>query len=869
MSLCKYPHFARFVLPVKHRRRLALSVAALAILVSSAAIAAPTFEDDRPAEFPPPDKKVVEIAERVRANEARYRNLEIVFKTTGSARSTLGGNVTFTLESISRAVYDGERFYFHLTKSTVAVGHQTARTEVLAAFDGEKTRSVESGNSVNIYSGRREPPQMVPPHSWVLVGCRVNFALSSLLLGTEGLRNDPKTPEYTSGLAGDFYQVGCDFDGEEVIDGLRCFRIRCYEDRRIRGKSYTQFWIAPDRNYFCVKLRATYEDDLTDDTHPWLESSVKEWKKISADQWLPARIATQEWRLDGQTTKWISVREETQRLDSAIVNAKHDARLFRETPFPTDVPVFAIDDNQLVDDVDKITRPAANADSALRRVIRRLRDEEKKYSNLDVRTHATRRSLDDASSYPFMGGAGWNQADNSHYIVSDRPYFETSVHNEGAVGTHRNLKHVQAYDGKWTRGVNKADAPDSPEKANVGTSKLQQQPNLFGNNSSGMILYASLTLGAADHVTLFRPHTLLMGFPLCSYTGNGSLFELLSTGIWYRGMEHLEVAYVGEDRRDGLECDVIQIGQEHLATFDYLWLARDRNLIPVRIEQHSKQANRSLPVAFAQVTEMREVQKGVWLPFKIRQLGSDLNYWTRNRVGRVLFDWRRDLSIDSVSLSPTSPQDTEAKLSVPQGTELTVTIPGKDSLRVRQAATGIVSVAPAAWRDARIERIVRFSNWAGRKPVRNKNIDALIGTPPPPLPDDKWVNGSPLNWQDLNGRVVVLHFFAASVRLCEPDLNRLSRESERLAKEGIIVVGIHPPSNVDTVKQLVSKFHLKYPIAIDTTPPDWSASWGRFCDAFDIRLVPTTVLIGRDGKIADQGTLDFVLHKFDSLRAGR
>jgi hypothetical protein len=62
------------------------------------------------------------------------------------------------------------------------------------------------------------------------------------------------------------------------------------------------------------------------------------------------------------------------------------------------------------------------------------------------------------------------------------------------------------------------------------------------------------------------------------------------------------------------------------------------------------------------------------------------------------------------------------------------------------------------------------------------------------------------------------------------------------------------------VTNLASNLGLKYPIFIDPPPPDWSASWGLLGDACDIRFVPTTVVVGRDGKIYGRGTLGHVLH---------
>jgi peroxiredoxin len=858
---------------LENQRCITRSALVWGTLICSAAIAAPIPAERESQPPPEPDKELLKIIDGVRANEARYRDLEIVLKTDLSAAAVPGAS-GWKADSVSKSVYDGDRFYFHLTKTVVSHGLTPVRREVLAAFDGEKTRTIDYGNSVNIHFGRREPAQMVPPHSWVLAGDRVNFALSTLLSGTEGLRRDPKTPDYEGGFGRDFYHVQCHFEDEETVDGLRCFRIGCLEDRPGVGTNFTRLWIAPDRNYLCVKLRATFDRDSGRDAHPRLESSIKEWRKIAAERWLPARIVTQKWSPENDGKTWKVVRDQTQQLQSVVLGPKHDNGFFREIAVPKDVPVFTIQNDQLVDDVAQSARRPDDPDAALRRVIDSLRREEQKFAHLDVRMHDTWRNLADAPSVWFPDTL-WTQERDSRWVaVRQQQYHEMSRKSETRTGFFSGTW-VEACDGKWLRRVSRGTQHVFPTESIDGKSKLKRGLEQGSRDSDKTTVSASLSRGGAnDFVEVFRPHMPFFDFRFGTYSEHAALSDFLTTGIWFRGSgtfptRRANVTYVGEDRRDGLECDVIRIMYDDSARSEFIWLARDRNLIPVRLERRNARMNRSLPVAFARIEEMREIEKGIWFPIKGSEMGSDVNEWTRNRIGRVMFNWRRDLFVEEASLDPRHPTDPEAKLIIPKGTEISVSIAGRGGAVVRQETTGIATVSPTAWRDAIFQGIVRRSNTIGISVSRNEKIDAMIGAVPPSLPNENWINSRALSWRDFTGRAVVVHFFADSVRLCEPDLIWLAEESEPLAKKGILIVGIHPPNNVESVTRFVSKHGLKYPICIDGPPPDWSASWGRLGDAFDVRIVPTTVLVGPDGKIRGQGTVGSVLRKAELLRGGK
>src|SRR6476659_996135 len=96
-------------------------------------------------------------------------------------------------------------------------------------------------------------------------------------------------------------------------------------------------------------------------------------------------------------------------------------------------------------------------------------------------------------------------------------------------------------------------------------------------------------------------------------------------------------------------------------------------------------------------------------------------------------------------------------------------------------------------------------------------IKALIGKPAPDFPKGAtWLNGEPLTWQALRGKVVVLDFWADWCGPCRNALPELSRLHEAREKNGLAIIGVHPPgSETESVRKVMDEYKLAYPICID------------------------------------------------------
>lgn len=110
------------------------------------------------------------------------------------------------------------------------------------------------------------------------------------------------------------------------------------------------------------------------------------------------------------------------------------------------------------------------------------------------------------------------------------------------------------------------------------------------------------------------------------------------------------------------------------------------------------------------------------------------------------------------------------------------------------------------------------------------------------------VDGSLRHISEWNGKLVVLNFWASWCAPCRNEMPLLSKVAQREAPHGLAVVGIAVDETAAT-RDFLADHPVSYPILID--PPaskrDLSSTYGNAR-----RVLPYTVLIGRDGRILAQ-----------------
>jgi cytochrome c biogenesis protein CcmG/thiol:disulfide interchange protein DsbE len=124
--------------------------------------------------------------------------------------------------------------------------------------------------------------------------------------------------------------------------------------------------------------------------------------------------------------------------------------------------------------------------------------------------------------------------------------------------------------------------------------------------------------------------------------------------------------------------------------------------------------------------------------------------------------------------------------------------------------------------------------------------------------------GETIEFADLRGEVVVVNFWASWCRPCEQEAAELQQAYELYREENVVFLGVDYVDTETEARAYLEKFGITYP-----NGPDLGT---RISQAFRIRGVPETYIIGPDGKLAafkigPYQSLDEIIQQIESVRA--
>lgn len=107
-----------------------------------------------------------------------------------------------------------------------------------------------------------------------------------------------------------------------------------------------------------------------------------------------------------------------------------------------------------------------------------------------------------------------------------------------------------------------------------------------------------------------------------------------------------------------------------------------------------------------------------------------------------------------------------------------------------------------------------------------------------------WINSRPLQLKDLQGKVVVLHFYAFGCINCIRNYPAYRAWHERFKEQGVVVMGIHTPETAseresENVRRKSVEEKFAFPVLIDGKNENWNA-WGN-------SMWPSVYLIDKEG----------------------
>jgi len=110
----------------------------------------------------------------------------------------------------------------------------------------------------------------------------------------------------------------------------------------------------------------------------------------------------------------------------------------------------------------------------------------------------------------------------------------------------------------------------------------------------------------------------------------------------------------------------------------------------------------------------------------------------------------------------------------------------------------------------------------------------------PPAFTAQTLAGESVSLTGLRGRVVLLNFWATWCLECRPEMPVLERLHRELASQGLAVLGINVREEPRVIRRYAVELGLTFPLVLD---PE-----GRIQRGYGVVGLPTTFLIGRDGR---------------------
>ncbi len=106
----------------------------------------------------------------------------------------------------------------------------------------------------------------------------------------------------------------------------------------------------------------------------------------------------------------------------------------------------------------------------------------------------------------------------------------------------------------------------------------------------------------------------------------------------------------------------------------------------------------------------------------------------------------------------------------------------------------------------------------------------------------KYLDGKPFDVTAEKGSVVLLNVWATWCGPCRFEIPELQALHDKYAAQGFKVIGVSvDETGADAVKQFVTENKITYPIALDAE--------GHVANVLRTTVLPTSVIIGRDGRI--------------------
>ena len=118
--------------------------------------------------------------------------------------------------------------------------------------------------------------------------------------------------------------------------------------------------------------------------------------------------------------------------------------------------------------------------------------------------------------------------------------------------------------------------------------------------------------------------------------------------------------------------------------------------------------------------------------------------------------------------------------------------------------------------------------------------------------------GGDLDLSAYSGKVVVVDFWASWCVPCRRSFPWLNTMNDRYAKDGLVIIGVNVDREPESAAEFLQDFPASFQISYDPT--------GVLAKRFEVQGMPTSFVIGRDGKTRAQH-LGFKVRRQDEYEA--
>jgi hypothetical protein len=313
---------------------------------------------------------------------------------------------------------------------------------------------------------------------------------------------------------------------------------------------------------------------------------------------------------------------------------------------------------------------SGSPDAIMNAIIENVQANEALYENLEIVSSKTYRLIDGAMAPQNAAATIFGQ---SRIVYQHGLLFIKHDENlKGADGKQYDQGFLEGYDGKSTRVV------EQGRVANIRNDKL-------------------------DELRLIRPHCLAIQsqVPLSVFLRGG---EGMRKHPWYRNAS-ITSRYVRDEMCFGLRCHKVRIdltpdswkptdGTHYW--FQNLWLAIDRNFLPIRSEGYLDiQKDGESPIEIGVADDLREIAPGVWFPFRARIDSYDrISYRDQ---GKHSLMGTHDIHISQASLDPNYDISLFRDIPIPNGAQVHIIENGVTVRSYTQGGRNVIKPRPFPW----------------------------------------------------------------------------------------------------------------------------------------------------------------------------